>query len=132
MTRSVCELLPAETCDLYRPRSAPGDSRTSLKQYILDPVLPVLALLSMSALTLVMLVAIVTAVADMDLELSNGSLNLDPLSISSAEPVGAFRPDQATAPDLAAAPITTDSWDSRTGTYASHPFQSMSLPHEGF
>ena len=78
MTKSVCELLPSEPCDLYGRRPRAADSRTPLKQYILDPVLPMLTLLSMSVLTVFMLVTIVTAVADMDLRLPDGYVSVDP------------------------------------------------------
>ena len=90
VTNSVCELEPTEASDLYAPRPDPVDSRTLLKRYFLDPVLPVLTLLSMSALTIVLLVTIVTTVAEMDLQLPNGYVDLDPW----AGPAGASYPDQ--------------------------------------
>jgi len=75
---SVCELEPTETCDLSGPPPKRVDSRTPLKRYFLDPVLPVLTLLSMSALTVVLLVVIVATVADMDRQLPGSYVNADP------------------------------------------------------
>ena len=62
-----------------------------MKRYLLDPVLPVLTLLSMSILTVVLLLTIVTAVAEMDLQLPNSYVSMDPW----AGPAGASYPDQA-------------------------------------
>ena len=100
-TKSVCELEPSEACDLYAPRPDPVDSRTLVKQYFLDPVLPVLTLLSMSALTVVLLVVIVTTVAEMDLQLPGTYVNVDPWSGWETGPANGSYPDQAYA-DLAA------------------------------
>ncbi len=113
MTRSVWELLPSETCDLYASSPEPvssgskqeesqvrSGSRTSLKQYILDPVLPMLTLLSMSALTVVLLVTIVAAVADMDMRLPNSYVNVDPWADVSVGPPSRFYPEQAAYADL--------------------------------
>ena len=97
---SVCELEPTETCELYAPRPDPTHSRTLVKQYLLDPVLPVLTLLSMSALTVVMLVVIVTTVADMDLQLPGSYVSVDPWAEWEMAPAGGSYPDQAYA-DLA-------------------------------
>lgn len=80
VSQNVCELLPSRPCELYGPRAIPANSRTLLKQYLLDPVLPVLTLLSMSALTVVMLMVIVTTVADMDVQLPGSYANVDPMS----------------------------------------------------
>jgi hypothetical protein len=96
-TKSVCELEPSEACDLYAPQPDPVNSRTLVKRYFLDPVLPVLTLLSMSALTIVMLVVIVTTVAEMDLQLPGSYVSVDPW----AGPAGGSYPDQAYA-DVAA------------------------------
>jgi hypothetical protein len=100
VTNSVCELEPSEACDLYAPRPDPIHSRTLVKQYFLDPVLPVLTLLSMSALTVVMLVVIVTTVADMDLQLPGSYMSVDPWAGWETAPAGGSYPDQAYA-DLA-------------------------------
>ena len=105
MTRSVCELLPSAACDLYAPRPDPVDSRTVLKQYILDPVLPMLTLLSMSALTIVMLVTIVTTVADMDLRPPDNYIDVDPWAGVQLGSVGAFYRDQDVYVDSAPAPV---------------------------
>ena len=96
-TKSVCELEPSEACDLYAPRPDPVDSRTLVKQYFLDPVLPVLTLLSMSALTVVLLVVIVTTVAEMDLQLPGTYVNVDPWSGWETGPTGGSYPDQVYA-----------------------------------
>jgi hypothetical protein len=101
VTESVCEMEPSTACDLYAPRPDPIDFRTRLKQYFLDPVLPVLTLLSMSALTVVMLLVIVTTVADMDLQLPGGYVSVDPWAEWEAPPAGRSYPDQAYA-DVAA------------------------------
>ena len=114
MTRSVCELLPSEACDLYARPPEPVDSapnreeprlesrsRTSLKQYILDPVLPMLTLLSMSALTVVLLVTIVTAVADMDMRLPNSYVYVDPWTGVPLGTMDGFYPEQSAYADLA-------------------------------
>jgi hypothetical protein len=100
-TKSVCELEPSTPYGLYAPRPDPVNSRTLLKQYFLDPVLPVLTLLSMSALTVVMLVVIVTTVADMDLQLPASYVSVDPWAGWETAPAGGSYPDQAYA-DLAA------------------------------
>ena len=97
VTSSVCELEPAEACDLYAPRPDSTHSRTLVKQYFLDPVLPVLTLLSMSALTIVMLVVIVTTVADMDRQLPGSYAGIDPWAGWDAAPAGDSYPDQAYA-----------------------------------
>ncbi len=100
LTNSVCELEPSEACDLYSPRPDSIHSRTPIKQYFLDPVLPVLTLLSMSALTVVLLVVIVTTVADMDLQLPGSYVSVDPWAGWETGPAGGSYPDQAYA-DLA-------------------------------
>ncbi|MCU0916262.1 MAG: hypothetical protein MUC88_17130 [Planctomycetes bacterium] len=118
----VCELLPTKTCDLYGPRSQRGDSRTSLKAYFLDPVLPLLALLSMSALTVVMLVVIVTTVADMDLQLPGGYVGVDPWSGWEVGPVAGSYQDQAAYPDSVAFPESLDERESRPVAQTGNPF----------
>ena len=123
MTKSVCEPLPNETCDLYASPPEPVDSapnreeprlesrsRTSLKQYILDPVLPMLTLLSMSALTVVLLVTIVAAVADMDTRLPNGYVNVDPWAGVSLSATGGFYPESSAYADLAGPPDDREFW----------------------
>jgi hypothetical protein len=101
VANSVCELEPSEACDLYAPRPDPIRSRTLVKRYFLDPVLPVLTLLSMSALTVVMLVAIVTSVADMDRQLPGSYVSVDPWAGWETGPAADSYPDQVYA-DLAA------------------------------
>jgi len=121
MTESVCELLPSKPCDLYAKRPEPvgsgphcdearlrSRSRTSLKRYILDPVLPMLTLLSMSALTVVMLVVIVTTVADMDLQLPGGYVNIDPWAGASLGSAGGFYQDPGAYADLVTPMPTED------------------------
>ena len=101
VANSVCELLPSEPCDLYGLRPRASGSRTLLKQYFLDPVLPMLTLLSMSALTVVMLVVIVTTVADMDMRLPDSYVNADPWAGVSVGTTGGFYPEQSAYADLA-------------------------------
>ena len=123
MTKSVCELLPSEACDLYASSPEPvgsgpsheksrleSGSRTSLKRYLLDPVLPMLTLLSMSALTVVLLVTIVTAVADMDMRLPNSYIDVDPWAGVPLGTMGGFYPEQSMYADLTG---LSDSWDDR-------------------
>jgi len=123
MTRSVCELLPNETCDLYASSPEPVESsppceesqrrphsRTSLKQYILDPVLPMLTLLSMSALTVALLMMIVAAVADMDMRLPNGYVNADPWADVPVGMTSGYYPEPGTYADLAGAPDDREYW----------------------
>jgi hypothetical protein len=114
VTESVCEMEPSTACDLYAPRPNPVDSRTRLKQYFLDPVLPVLTLLSMSALTVVMLLVIVTTVADMDLQLPGSYVSVDPWAGWEMAPAGGSYPDQAYA-DVAASMDPTDDRESWAG-----------------
>ena len=115
MATSVCELLPSRPCDLYGLPSRPTDSRTPLKQYFLDPVLPMLTLLSMSVLTIVMLVMIVTTVADMDLRLPDSYVSLDPAAGVYLGPTGGSYQDQGAYADFRTAmePMESlDSWSS--------------------
>ncbi len=97
VANSVCELEPSAACELYAPRPDSTHSRTLVKQYFLDPVLPLLTLLSMSALTIVMLVVIVTTVADMDRQLPGRYMNFDPWDGWETAPAGRSYPDQAYA-----------------------------------
>ncbi len=102
VANSVCELEPTEAHELYAPRVDSTHSRTLVnrtlvKQYFLDPVLPVLTLLSMSALTIVMLLVIVTTVADMDRQLPGSYIGVDPWAAWEAAPAGGSYPDQAYA-----------------------------------
>ena len=122
MANSVCELLPSRPCDLYGPHLRPADSRTPLKKYFLDPVLPMLTLLSMSALTIVMLVTIVTAVADMDLQLPESYVSIDPTARVYLGPTGGSYQDQGAYADLSAAMDPTESLDSRSSAQVSDPF----------
>ncbi len=117
MTKSVCELLPSEACDLYASPPEPvgsgpkqeqsqgrSGSRTSLKRYLLDPVLPMLTLLSMSALTVVLLVTIVAAVADMDMRLPDSYVDVDPWTGVPLGTTSAYHPEQTAYADLAGPP----------------------------
>ena len=122
MTKSVCELLPSESCDLYGPRPRAVNSRTRLKRYFLDPVLPLLTLLSMSALTVVMLVVIVTTVADMDQQLPGSYVNLDPWSGPSLGSTGGFYQDRGAYADLATSTDPTEDRDFWPGPQISDPF----------
>lgn len=122
MTKSVCELLPSESCDLYTPRPGPIASRTLLKRYFLDPVLPVLTLLSMSVLTVVMLVVIVTTVADMDLQLPGGYVSIDPWSGVSMGSAGGFYQDQGAYADMTPLMDPTDDREFGPSSQVSDPF----------
>jgi hypothetical protein len=121
MTKNVCELLPREPCDLYGRPPRATDSRTPLKKYILDPVLPMLTLLSMSVLTVVMLVTIVAAVADMDLRLPDGYVNVDPWSGVSLGPAGGAYQRGAYA-DLGMSMDPTEDRDAWAKSQVSDPF----------
>jgi hypothetical protein len=122
MTKGVCELLPMQACELYAPHPNPVDSRTSFKQYFLDPVLPVLTLLTMSALTVVMLVVIVTTVADMDLQLPGGYVGVDPWSGWEVGPVAGSYQDQAAYPDSITSLESLDERESRPVAQTGNPF----------
>lgn len=100
MIESVCELLPSQACDLYGRHPEPVRSGTLLKQYLLDPVLPMLTLLSMSALTVVMLVLVVTAVADMDLRPVGEEALVDPWADVPAGSTDALSRDPGVDVDL--------------------------------
>jgi hypothetical protein len=121
-TENVCELLPSEPCDLYAPRRERANSRTLLKRYFLDPVLPVLTLLSMSVLTVAMLVVIVTTVADMDLQLPGSYVNVDPWSGVSLGPAGVPYQDQATYADFVTSMDTTEDRELWSDAQVSDPF----------
>ncbi len=122
VTKSVSELLPSETCDLPGPRPRSADSRTRLKRYFLDPVLPVLTLLSMSALTVVMLVVIVTTVADMDAQLPGSYTSIDPWAgWTGGTPTGLYQM-QGQYADLAAPIETAEDLELRPGPQMADPF----------
>lgn len=108
MIQSVCELLPSQACDLYARRPEPVRSRALLKQYILDPVLPMLMLLSMSAVTVVMLVLVVTTVADMDLRPGDGYVTVDPWTGIQMEATGVSYADRGVYVDSAPAAAPRD------------------------
>ena len=121
-TKSVCELLPSETCDLYGSRPRAVDSRTRLKQYFLDPVLPMLTLLSMSVLTVVMLVVIVTTVADMDTQLPGSYVSVDPWSgWTGGSPAGLYQ-DQAPYAELAASTEPAEDLEFQPDPQSADPF----------
>lgn len=122
MTRPVCELLPNRVCDLYARRPESVDSRTMVKQYILDPVLPVLMLLSMSVLTVVMLITIVTAVADMDVWVPDKYVSVDPWANAATGSAEAFYPDQETYATSTVALEMTEDGNSNPGPFADDPF----------
>jgi hypothetical protein len=134
-TKSVCELLPPEGHDLYAQSPDPvgsgpqraearpeSRSRTSLKQYILDPVLPVLTLLSMSALTVVMLVVIVTTVADMDTQLPGGYVSLDPWAGWNNGSSGSLYQDRDAYADLTASLEPAEDRELALGAPLGDPF----------
>jgi hypothetical protein len=121
IARSVCELVPSEPCDLYARQPRAVDSRTPLKKYILDPVLPMLTLLSMSVLTVVMLVTIVAAVADMDARLPDGYVNIDPWSGVSCGSAGGSYQRGAYA-DLGMSMDPMEDRELRPGPQLSDPF----------
>lgn len=122
MTNSVCELLPSAPCNLYGLRPRAADSRTPLKQYLLDPVLPMLTLLSMSVLTVVMLVMIVAAVADMDVRLPDGYVSVDPWSGVSLGAAGGSYQRGAYA-DLGMPMDPTEDRDAWASSQVSDPFR---------
>jgi hypothetical protein len=120
--KSVCELPPSAACDLYGPRRQAVDSRTRLKQYFLDPVLPMLTLLSMSVLTVVMLVVIVATVADMDSQLPGGYVMIDPWTgVSPASP-GGFNQDRVVYADLAPSLDPAEELEPWPGSPVNDPF----------
>jgi hypothetical protein len=122
ITRSVCELVPSEPCDLYPPHRKARNSRTLLKRYFLDPVLPVLTLLSMSALTVVLLVVIVTTVADMDLQLPGSYVNVDPWSGVYPGSAGGYYPEHTAYADLTPSLDTAEDREFWPAPQASDPF----------
>jgi len=121
-TKSVCELRPSESCDHHGPRPQATDSRTRLKRYFLDPVLPVLTLLSMSALTVVLLLVIVTTVADMDTQLPGSYVSVDPWSGWTNGPPGGLYQDRGAYADLATSMDPTDDRDPWPGAPINDPF----------
>lgn len=122
ITENRCELLPSERRDLCEPRSRAVDSRTRLKRYFLDPVLPMLTLLSMSVLTVVMLVVIVATVADMDTQLPGSYVTIDPWAGVSAAAPGRFYQDQGVYADLAPAMEPMDEREPWPDSPISDPF----------
>lgn len=122
MTNSVCELLPSEPCDLYGRHPRDIDSRTPLKKYLLDPVLPMLTLLSMSVLTVVMLVTIVAAVADMDVRLPDSYVSIDPTAGVYLGSTGGSYQDRGAYADWSPALDPTEDRDSRPSAQVSDPF----------
>jgi hypothetical protein len=122
MTKSICELLPNEPCDLYGPRHKPGGSQTPLKRYFLDPVLPVLTLLSMSALTVALLVVIVTTVADMDPQLPGSYVSVDPWAGWGGGSTAALYQDQGTYADMAISADLTEDREPWSGSPINDPF----------
>jgi hypothetical protein len=80
MTTSPCELLLSPACEPEAPHEETVDSRTLLKQYLLDPVLPIVTLLAIGTLAVVMLLLVVTTVGDMEQVLRGGSAADDPWS----------------------------------------------------
>jgi hypothetical protein len=134
-TRGACELLPSTVCDLYATAPEPVDSEprrtesptgsgrwTSLKQYILDPVLPMLTLLSMSVLTVVMLVVIVAAVADMDRRLPDSYVDVDPWTSIPIGPTEGFSPEPGTYAGFVAPLAPRDEAKSWPGPQSGDPF----------
>ncbi len=75
-----CELLLSPACEPGAPPEEAADSRTLLKQYLLDPVLPIFTVLAIGALAVVMLLLVVSTVGDMEQVLRNGSVVDDPWS----------------------------------------------------
>jgi uncharacterized membrane protein len=81
-----------------------------------------LTLLSMSVLTVVMLVTIVTAVADMDLRLPDGYVNVDPWSgVSLGAAGGSYQGDVYA--DLGMSTDLMEDGDSWASSQVSDPFQ---------
>lgn len=121
MATSVCELLPNKPCELYGLHSRPIDSRTPLKRYFLDPVLPMLTLLSMSVLTIAMLVTLVTTVADMDLRLPDSYVSIDPTAGVYLGSTGGSYQDQGAYANLSATMDPRESFDSWSSPPVSDP-----------
>jgi hypothetical protein len=121
MATNVGELLPSRPCELYGLHSRPADSRTPLKKYFLDPVLPVLTLLSMSVLTIVMLVMLVTTVADMDLRLPDSYVSIDPATGVYLGAAGGSYQDQGAYAGFSAAPEPLERLDSWSGPRINDP-----------
>ncbi len=80
MAKNTCELLLSPACEPGAPPAKTGDSRTLLKQYLLDPVLPIVTLLAIGTLAVVMLLLVVTTVGDLEQVLRDGSAADDPWS----------------------------------------------------
>jgi hypothetical protein len=86
-----------------------ADSRTLLKQFLLDPVLPMLTLLMMAALTAAILILLVMTVGSMEQSLHSSSLSDDPWSPAGSAPSAAAS-GQAYADYAAAMAEAQDSW----------------------
>ncbi len=86
----LCEMMsgPGQVtaAHLPLPHENTRDFRTMLKQFLLDPVLPLLTLCLMAALTTAILTLMVTAVADMEQGLQTGSLSDEPWSAMASNP----------------------------------------------
>jgi hypothetical protein len=121
MATSVCELLPNKPCELYGLHSRPIDSRTPVKKYFLDPVLPILTLLSMSVLTIAMLVTLVTTVADMDLRLPDSYVSIDPAAGVYLGSIGGSYQDQSAYANLSATMDPRENFDSWSSSPVSDP-----------
>ena len=79
--KNRCESGHDGGCGRPAPHAKAGDFRTMLEQYLLDPVLPLLALVSMSALTVATIVLVATTVAGAGLHVQDGAAQpLDPWS----------------------------------------------------
>jgi hypothetical protein len=99
MTTSPCEFLLSPPCEPAAPHEEPGDSRTPLKQYLLDPVLPIVTVLVIGALALVMLLLVVATVGDMEQVLRGSGAGEDPWACAAT----------ATSPQAYAAYVTSAS-----------------------
>jgi hypothetical protein len=84
VTKKVAEVVADPVSELYAPHEEAVDSRTLLKRYLLDPVLPVLTLLAIGGLTVVILLLVVTAVANMEQVLQASGASNDPWSATAA------------------------------------------------
>jgi hypothetical protein len=97
LTTSPCEFLLSPPCEPAAPHEETEDSRTSLKQYLLDPVLPIVTVLAIGALALVMLLLVVATVGDMEQALRSSGAGEDPWACAAT----------ATSPQAYAAYVTS-------------------------
>jgi hypothetical protein len=97
MAGSSCEFLLSPACEPAAPHEEPVDSRTRLKQYLLDPVLPIVTVLALGALALVMLLLVVATVGDMEQVLRGSGAGEDPWACAAT----------ATSPQAYAAYVTS-------------------------